>query len=332
MICRHCKKPIKDESNFCKYCGSEVKGNNFFIVLKDWLSNHRKAVVIVAICLLVVVFLTAIEDDSQTSISNFDTNSQVGEVTKGKAQDLDDLEEYFENSLKGSVVNIYCSSDGENITLENAVTGGSGTMITSDGIVLTNYHILFEDDYNRFLVNSIRCLVLLSEPEYGSPEEMYIAKPLAIPDLNAKYDLVFLEIIDAFTDEDGEVYGDYPRDFTAYDNDACLGKGNPKLGERIRIFGYPAVSGGWSLTVTDGLVSSFDEDGDIVTSAKIDSGNSGGLAVDERGCIVGVPVAVSIGDYENLGEVISVNNVNHFLLEFKERNDSEQIFTNVKFE
>jgi len=43
---------------------------------------------------------------------------------------------------------------------------------------------------------------------------------------------------------------------------------------------------GYSLTVTDGIVSSLSGDGLIYTSAKISHGNSGGLAVDKNGCIL----------------------------------------------
>ena len=73
------------------------------------------------------------------------------------------------------------------------------------------------------------------------------------------------------------------------------------------------------------------EDGNIYTSAKVDSGNSGGLAVDDLGCMVGIPTAVSSGEYENLGYLISTDNINKFLTEFTERNQIDNFFTNLEF-
>ena len=81
------------------------------------------------------------------------------------------------------------------------------------------------------------------------------------------------------------------------------------------VLGYPPLSGG-ALTVTDGLISSlYSQRGYLVTSAKIMSGNSGGLAIDENGCYVGVPTAVYLDeetDGEALGEIID----REFTIEF----------------
>ncbi len=86
-----------------------------------------------------------------------------------------------------------------------------------------------------------------------------------------------------------------------------------RLGESVRIFGYPALSGGYSLTIIDGIVGSFPGDGLIVTSAKISAGNSGGLAVDQYGCRVGIPSMVSSDETESLGVIISNNLIYEFL-------------------
>ena len=59
--------------------------------------------------------------------------------------------------------------------------------------------------------------------------------------------------------------------------------------------------GSWA----DGVVSSFAGNGLILTSAKIDHGNSGGLAVDRNGCFMGIPSAANKGEFESLGIIIS---------------------------
>jgi len=64
-----------------------------------------------------------------------------------------------------------------------------------------------------------------------------------------------------------------------------------------------------NLIVTEGIISGATDDGlNFYTSAKIDSGNSGGLAVSKINgevCMVGVPTWVSQGQYNNLAMIQS---------------------------
>ena len=52
------------------------------------------------------------------------------------------------------------------------------------------------------------------------------------------------------------------------------------LEKRIRVLGYPPLGGG-TITVTRGIVSGFDEIGNLKTDAEINPGNSGGAALDD---------------------------------------------------
>ena len=64
-----------------------------------------------------------------------------------------------------------------------------------------------------------------------------------------------------------------------------------------------------NLIVTEGIISGTTEDGlNFYTSAKIDSGNSGGLAISKINneiCIVGIPTWLSQGEYDNLAMIQS---------------------------
>lgn len=72
-------------------------------------------------------------------------------------------------------------------------------------------------------------------------------------------------------------------------------------------------------TVTNGIVSGFDTSvtskgllKNFFVSAKIDSGNSGGISVskDSKGvCLLGLPSWLSVGSYENTGLVQNIRNV-----------------------
>ncbi len=74
-----------------------------------------------------------------------------------------------------------------------------------------------------------------------------------------------------------------------------------------------------NLTVTNGIISSYDDspigvypDYNYFVTSKIDSGNSGGLAIakhENNLCIMGIPTSVKMGNYEIQGVIQSINNV-----------------------
>ncbi|KKS24033.1 MAG: hypothetical protein UU82_C0013G0001, partial [Candidatus Nomurabacteria bacterium GW2011_GWC2_41_8] len=67
---------------------------------------------------------------------------------------------------------------------------------------------------------------------------------------------------------------------------------------------------GNSLTVTDGIVSGVETDNNGVhyykTSAKIDHGNSGGIAIEDSGCVIGIPTFVQQGELESIGRILDL--------------------------
>jgi hypothetical protein len=149
----------------------------------------------------------------------------------------------------------------------------------------------------------------MSDAITGQAEDYYLAHPIVLSGISDKYDLAFMQIYSAYYDDEEKIYmGVYPRTFPKY---ICENT-NVKLGDPIRVFGYPSISGGYSLTVTDGVVSSLTSDGLIYTSAKISHGNSGGLATDKDGCMIGVPSMVSSDENESLGIIYSMDLINEF--------------------
>lgn len=249
---------------------------------------------------VILVFLFAAYSEDTNTTDTYDS-SVVEEETQT-------VSTYDQDEIASSVVNIFCPSiiEGE------SPSGGSGVILSEDGIVLTNSHIIPQDEDELF-VDDGGCLVVLPDPATGQPSEIYLANPIVIPGLSDDYDLAYMQIYDAFYDDvDGEYKGTYPRTFPAFDDTTRCSNEDIKLGEAVKIFGYPAISGGYSLTITDGLVSSFPGDGLIVTSAKISHGNSGGLAIDKDGCMLGVPSLVSSDESESLGVIYSMDLVREF--------------------
>lgn len=288
MFCKNCGIQVPREEGFCKNCGEKI-----IVPLKWWERNkflswfRKKLVVIIVIFVVGFLFLAIIGSSTNNSI----------EITQAT-----------QDEISQSVVNIFCPST---ISDEGA-SGGSGTIINEDGLILTNSHIIPQDETNIF-VDDTGCLVVLPDPTTGQPKDVYLAHPIVIPGISDSYDLAYMQIYDAYYDEEEAKYaGVYPRIFPAFDDTTRCRNENMQLGEPVRIFGYPAISGGYSLTVTDGVVSSFPGEGLIVTSAKISHGNSGGLAIDRHGCMIGVPSMVSSDEAESLGVIFSMQLVRQF--------------------
>lgn len=311
MFCKNCGQEIKTGANFCKNCGQDIKLKKFAhfkINLFNWFKIHRKGVLI-GVAILIGLIILGYFDSTPSS----DTLTNNPTIKSGSNN------QFNQNEIASSVVNIFCPST---ISSEE-VSGGSGTIITEDGIILTNSHIIPQDKVNIH-VDETGCLVVLPDPVSGQPKEEYLAHPIVIPELSDKYDLAYMEIYSAYYDEDTRQYkGTYPQTFPAFDDTTRCSNEDVQLGEFVRIFGYPAISGGYSLTITDGVVSSFSGDGLIFTSAKISHGNSGGLAVDKNGCMIGVPSMVSSDENESLGILISSTLVNSFTDEVRKYIDSQ---------
>lgn len=285
MFCKNCGKQVKSINRFCNNCGQEIKISKFDILKNKSIfivRNHKRLIISLMVAFIIIAIFVSME-----SKQKFDSKNNI---VRESASDIG----YDQNKIALSVVNIFCDND----------EGGSGTIISEEGLILTNNHVI---------ANSANCLVILPDETTGRPAEMYKSEPIIIPDLSEEYDLAGLIINDSFTDEDGKTWGTYPTVFSSFPiSDNCINY-SPSLGENVIIYGYPVTSGGYNLTITDGIISSLNDDGTILTSAKIDSGNSGGLAVNQNGCFVGVPSAVVNGDYQNLGVIIPQILIDEFI-------------------
>lgn len=296
MYCKNCGIQIKTKSQFCTNCGQEIKLGKFVLLkikFSDWFKNHRKIVFISSGVVVFIIVIAAIGSSSNTGTSDYSNYPATQTIS------------YNQNSVAATVVNILCPSTQS----DEESSGGSGTIISEDGLILTNSHIIPQDK-TYLHVDETGCLVVLPNPTTGQPDGIYLAHPIVLPGISDNYDLAYMDIYAAYYDTDtGEYDGTYPRKFLFMDTATQC---TPQLGEPVRIFGYPAISGGYSLTITDGVVSSFPGDGLIVTSAKISHGNSGGLAVDKNGCMIGVPSMVSSDETGSLGVIYSMDLVRQF--------------------
>lgn len=83
-------------------------------------------------------------------------------------------------------------------------------------------------------------------------------------------------------------------------------KNGAEIGDDVVILGFPTIGSTESITATEGIISGI-ETGRYVTSAKIDSGNSGGAAILLKDdCYLGIPTYTNIGSAESLGRILDI--------------------------
>src|SRR5215218_9371795 len=196
--------------------------------------------------------------------------------------------------------------DGEEQLIWYAV--GSGTIVTLDGLILTNQHLITPAGVDEKLaeletqlagegksadlqVDAERFMVAVSDGRH-LPDPRYLARVVAEdPDL----DLAVLRID---SDERGASLDPETLDLP----NLPLGNSDAvNLGQTVHVFGFPAMGAG-SLTYTIGIVSGFlfeegiDGTAWINTDAVTSGGNSGGAAVNDTGQLIGVPSSGSALD------------------------------------
>ena len=288
MFCIKCGNEIKEGSKYCTKCGSEFLHDEKIKSKSKFFTKRKLLYIFGGLFILAISLYFLTSFFSTSNINNYDVAS--------------------------SVVNIYCEGEGDEET-----TGGSGTIFSEDGLVLTNAHVIPESAKDDIYIDDTLCLVILPDPTTGAPDEIYYAYPMLDENLSDEYDIAFLQIHDVFYDEEEEMYyGEFPKKFPAYADKKQCSSDSVKLGEPVKIYGYPAISGGYALTITDGVVSSLlVDEGLIITSAKISYGNSGGLAVDQNGCMIGIPSMVTGDENESLGVIISNDLINEFIDKIK---------------
>lgn len=169
---------------------------------------------------------------------------------------------------------------------------GSGSIITPDGLILTNAHVVLPDQESPvdFL------LVAMTENPDEAPIPIYYAE---VMQADARLDLAVIRIItDLYGNDVDAAELDLP--YVALGDSDVL-----SLGDELTILGYPGI-GGETITLTGGRVSGFTGEAAygnrafIKTNATIAGGNSGGPAVDENGELVGIPTQLGYGGEEGV--------------------------------
>lgn len=220
--------------------------------------------------------------DDKIDDLNTDTQSKINDITESirdtnenidvKVGSLNEELDLLKASASADFSGIIDDSVVSVVTIITDYAQGTGFIIDNDGYVVTNAHVLADD--NGFLAPEIDAIT--SDKETKNAE--FIG-------FNSELDIALLKIS-----------GDYTA-LELGDSD------NIEIGEKVIAIGNPL---GLQFSVSEGIVSAVHREGSngldvyIQTDAALNPGNSGGPLINTEGKVIGIN-NFKIGSGENLG-------------------------------
>lgn len=163
---------------------------------------------------------------------------------------------------------------------------GSGTLISADGLILTNAHVV---DNRSGEYEQLGVAVLDRTDQ--APRLSYLAEIAAV---DYGIDLAVVRVVSDLEGNPARVVLPF---VPLGDSDRI------EIGDPIRILGYPGI-GGETVTFTEGAISGFTSERGIEgrawlkTDATIAAGNSGGMGLNTLGELVAIPTTLGSGAEE----------------------------------
>ena len=240
---------------------------------------------------------------SSVTTNSLTTDTSAGTVDFVSLANYSDTAVYAANKILPSIVGIEVTYDvtsnsmfsmfgGHEKTTSSAKASGSGIIISEDGYILTNNHVVDSSTESTYydISEAKSITVTLSNGDQTTYEAQIVGK-------DSQTDLAVLKI---------EATGLTAAEF-ANSNEV-------KIGEFAMAVGNPLALG---TTITCGVVSAVnrevdDDEGNkficIQTDAAINSGNSGGALVNSKGQVIGInTLKVSSTGVEGIGFAIPIS-------------------------
>jgi S1-C subfamily serine protease len=188
------------------------------------------------------------------------------------------------------------------VKVSGGTYGGSGSLLDSRGYVLTNFHVLGDVDTGKLYEKDERIRIGVNwENPALEPDTFYNCE---IVKFDENYDLALLKAVSLSNGDPLPSDLVFPT-IPIGDSDLL------RIGDPIAILGYPGL-GGNTPTFTRGTVSGFLADdnidqarGWIKTDAEVNRGNSGGMAINVKGELIGVPTMAAV-DTEVTGKISEI--------------------------
>jgi len=239
-------------------------------------------------------------DTSQTNQITFSENGQaITEIAKEVSSSVVSI------TVETKTTNPYFSRD---FTQSGA---GTGLILTEDGLILTNRHVVPDN------VSSV--VVVLSD---GTTY-----KDVEVVDRDLFNDLAFLQIKDV-SGLKAATLGD--------SSQVEVGNSVVAIGNALGQFTNTVTSGiisglGRPITAGDGSSSSYESLNNLFqTDAAINPGNSGGPLVNIKGEVIGINTAVA-GDAQNIGFAIPINDAKPLIASVKEEGRIIRPYLGVRY-
>jgi len=209
-------------------------------------------------------------------LKNEETQSSINELSDSIISTQEKLAE-TESSFKDEISSIKAETSADFsgiiesvvesvVTIRTDMSQGTGFIITSDGYLVTNYHVIEGAEYADALTSA------------------HNPKQLTIIGYNPYIDIALLKISGSY-------------DYLEFDD-----SDNVRIGEKVIAIGNPL---GLSFSVTEGIVSAVHRGIEnspaeyIQTDAALNPGNSGGPLINTDGRVIGINNFKVAGD--NLG-------------------------------
>ena len=171
---------------------------------------------------------------------------------------------------------------------------GSGTLITADGLILTNHHVV-EDVIDGENADEKEPLVIgVTVDPHQPARELFRGHVLAF---DKKADMALVQI------GCGLFHQPLPKGYRF----PAVALGDPnalEIGDRVATLGFPAIAstnGRASVTLTQGVLAGFEKSGVgslLKTDAAIGPGSSGGAALNSQWRLIGVPTFENVSPEE----------------------------------
>ena len=285
----------------------KVKSNTSFgkTVLIPFVSGVVGCAIVVGTCFGVPSIKERILGNNNSSTGNSSNSNLSGYVSQTSLSNYSDTAVYAANKILPSVVGIkveynvnsMLSMFGSQGQSQTATATGSGIIISEDGYILTNNHIVSTDSSSSSSSNnnfySVSKATKVTVTLFNDTTE-YEAK---IVGTDEQTDLAVIKI-----------------EKTNLPKAEFADSDNIKVGEFAMAVGNPV---NMNSTVTTGIVSAVnrkitDSDGKtytcIQTDAAINSGNSGGALVNSEGKVIGInTLKLSGTGIEGIGFAIPIN-------------------------
>ena len=281
-----------DDNFYQKFDGESRKSSHSTSnILVPFISGVLGATLVVGTCFGVPSIKSKLLSSNEV-LSNSSIVTQVSSIpTNVSLSNYSDTAVYAANKVLPSVVGIAISYNVSVFGMtQTAEATGSGIIITNDGYILTNNHVVSSSDSSYYQVSKATKITVSL---YGS-EEKYEA---TIVGTDEQTDLAIIKIeADNLTP-------------------AELGDSSSlKVGEFVLAIGSPL---GLDTSVTSGIISALGRDVTtsdgttyhvLQTDCAINSGNSGGALVNSNGQVIGInTLKLSGTGIEGVGFAIPIN-------------------------